>query len=91
MEVGDNFSTIRLIGGGQIRRNRIDITVDILKVAMNGAKKTQIVYQANLNHNLAKKYIALLTEQDLIKQQEGIFVTTEKGRTYQKMAIGLKL
>ena len=58
---------------------------------MNGAKKTQIVYQANLNHNLAKKYIILLTEQNLIKQQEGIFVTTEKGRVYQEMATGLKL
>ena len=91
MGVGDNLLTIRLTGGGQIRRSRIDITVDILKVAMNGAKKTQIVYQANLNHNLAKKYIVLLTEQDLIKQQEGIFVTTEKGRAYQEMAIGLKL
>ncbi|MCL7411644.1 MAG: winged helix-turn-helix domain-containing protein [Methanosarcinaceae archaeon] len=58
---------------------------------MNGAKKTQIVYQANLNHNLAKKYIVLLTNQDLIKQQENIFVTTEKGRTYQEMANRLKL
>ena len=91
MGVGINFLTNRLIGGGQIRRSRIDITVDILKVAMNGAKKTQIVYQANLNHNLAKKYITLLTEQDLIKQQEGLFLTTEKGRAYQEMAIGLKL
>ena len=43
------------------------------------------------NHNLAKKYITLLTEQDLIKQQEDIFLTTEKGRAYQEMAIGLKL
>jgi predicted transcriptional regulator len=91
MGVGDDFLINRLTGGGQIRRSRIDITVDILKVAMNGAKKTQIVYQANLNHNLAKKYITLLTEQDLIKQQEDIFLTTEKGRAYQEMAIGLKL
>ena len=86
-----SFCKIDLIGGGQIRRSRIDITVDILKVAMNGAKKTQIVYQANLNHNLAKKYIVLLTEQDLIKHQEGIFTTTEKGRAYQEMATVLKL
>ena len=91
MGVQHNFLINRLIGGGQIRRSRIDITVDILKVAMNGAKKTQIVYQANLNHNLAKKYIVLLTEQDLIKHQEGIFTTTEKGRAYQEMATVLKL
>ena len=58
---------------------------------MHGAKKTQIVYQANLNHNLAKKYIVLLTEQNLIEQQKGIFITTEKGRAYQEMANGLKL
>jgi len=74
-----------------IRRNRIDITVDILKVAINGAKKTQIVYQANLNHNIAKKYIVLLTDNELIKQQEGLFTTTDKGRAYQEMVKELEL
>jgi len=74
-----------------IRRSRIDITVDILKVAINGAKKTQIVYQANLNHNIAKKYIVLLTDNELIKQQEGLFTTTDKGRAYQEMVKELEL
>ncbi|HJH29375.1 MAG TPA: hypothetical protein C5S51_06740 [Methanosarcinaceae archaeon] len=91
MEVGDDFLLIRLTRGGKIRRNGIDITIEILKVAMNGAKKTQIVYQVNLNHKIAMKYITLLTEKDLIKQQDNIFLTTEKGRAYQEMAIGLKL
>jgi predicted transcriptional regulator len=79
------------MGGFIIRRSRIDITMDILKVAMHGARKTQIVYQANLNHNLAEKYIGLLTDNELIKKHEDIFITTEKGRNYQEMARELKL
>jgi predicted transcriptional regulator len=58
---------------------------------MNGARKTQIVYQANLNHNIAQKYIGLLTDNQLIKKEEDFFITTEKGRSYQEMARELEL
>ncbi|MDD4331849.1 MAG: winged helix-turn-helix domain-containing protein [Methanosarcinaceae archaeon] len=44
-------------GGIKIkRRSRTDIAVDILRVANNGAKKTHIVYEVNLNFNIAQKY-----------------------------------
>jgi predicted transcriptional regulator len=39
-----------------MRRNDLEICADILRVARRGAKKTQIVYEANLNFKIVKKY-----------------------------------
>ena len=69
-----------------MRRSRTDIVVDILKVANNGAKKTHIVYRTNLNFNIACEYLETLREKELIKQENGLFVTTEKGKAFQQMA-----
>lgn len=54
------------------RRSRTDIAVDILRVAMNGAKKTHIVYEVNLNFNIAQKYLELLKEKELIRHENGV-------------------
>ncbi|MDQ1251909.1 MAG: hypothetical protein QG646_1020, partial [Euryarchaeota archaeon] len=74
-----------------ICRSRTDIAVDILRVAMNGAKKTHIVYEVNLNFNIAQKYLEMLNEKELIKQENGLFITTNKGKVFQEMAKELKL
>jgi predicted transcriptional regulator len=80
------------VGGVSIRRrSRTDIAVDILRVAMNGAKKTHIVYEVNLNFNIAQKYLEMLNEKELIKQENGLFITTNKGKVFQEMAKELKL
>jgi predicted transcriptional regulator len=60
-------------------------------VAMNGAKKTHIVYEVNLNFNLARKYIEMLEEKELIKYENGLYITTNKGKVFQEMAKELKL
>ena len=79
-------------GGVSIkRRSRTDIAVDILRVAMNGAKKTHIVYEVNLNFNIAQKYLEMLREKELIRQENGLFITTDKGKVFQEMAKELKL
>ena len=79
-------------GGVSIkRRSRTDITVGILKVAMNGAKKTHIVYEMNLNFNIAQKYLEMLKEKELISHENGLFITTDKGKVFQEMAKGLNL
>ncbi|WP_230669774.1 winged helix-turn-helix domain-containing protein [Methanosarcina barkeri] len=79
-------------GGVSIkRRSRTDIAVDILRVAMNGAKKTHIVYEVNLNFNIAQKYLEMLKEKELIKHENGLFITTDKGKVFQEMAKELKL
>jgi predicted transcriptional regulator len=48
------------------RRNNLEITAEILRLAENGAKKTHIVYGANLNHKYLDQYLDKLEEQDLI-------------------------
>jgi predicted transcriptional regulator len=80
-----------MLGGIIIRRSRLDITLDILKIAVNGAKKTQIVYGANLNSTIANKYLIRLENKDLIAQENGIFVITDKGRLYKEMASELDI
>ncbi len=65
-----------------MRRNDLDICADLLKVAMNGAKKTQLVYKANLNFNIVKKYIKRLSDNGLIKSENGHFFTTSKGSRF---------
>lgn len=79
-------------GGVNIqRRSRTDIAVAILKIANNGAKKTHIVYEVNLNFNIAKKYLDLLSEKELIRHENGLFITTDKGKIFQEMATKIKL
>ena len=65
-----------------MRRNDLDICADLLKVAMNGALKTQLVYKANLNFNIVKKYIKRLSDNGLITSENGHFFTTDKGSKF---------
>jgi predicted transcriptional regulator len=62
-----------------MRRNDIDICADILKIARVGAKKTHLVYKANLNFEIVKKYLNRLFENNLISSENGHFITTEEG------------
>jgi len=76
------------------RRSRMDIIIDILQAANSGASKTKIVYQANLNFNLARQYLDLLREQGLIEVNpagSSIYKTTAQGRRYLEKASDLKL
>jgi predicted transcriptional regulator len=72
-------------------RSRTDIAVDILRAAFNEANKTHIVYATNRNFNIAKKYLEMLTDKELIMHQNGIFRTTDKGEIFQEMAKDIKL
>ena len=73
-----------------MRRNDIDICADILKVARVGAKKTHLVYKANLNFEIVKKYLSRLSENRLISSENGHYITTEEGvkflDSYQEFA-----
>ena len=58
----------------------MDICADILYAAQFGAKKSHIVYKANLNFNIFGKYLLRLLEKGLIeKSDERHFITTQKG------------
>jgi predicted transcriptional regulator len=67
-----------------IYRDRLDIIADILEVASRNAKKTQIMYQANLSYKVLIKYLAEITEASLVDfhtVRQSYFLT-QKGREF---------
>lgn len=86
-----NVNTANKIRGITIRRSQLDITLAILKIAMQGAKKTNIVYNANLNSTIANKYLVSMQDNLLVEQKGDMFITTEKGRKYKEIASGLEI
>ncbi len=67
---------------GVMKRSRDLIISQILDICTNGASKTRIVYQANLNFRTVNPYIELLMKNDLIKIKQGrtaLYETTERG------------
>ena len=63
-------------------RSRLDIIADILHVVSEGsAKKTQIMYQANLSYKLLTKYLTEVMKVGLVRLQreERCYVIMSKG------------
>lgn len=65
-----------------MKRNSLDICSDILKASEGGAKKTHIVYQANLNFGIIKRYLSDLTTKGFLCQHGENYFPTEKGRQF---------
>jgi len=65
-----------------MKRNNLDICADILRVSRGGAKKTHLVYKANLNFNIVKKYITGLTESGLLEKNGERFYVTDEGNLF---------
>jgi predicted transcriptional regulator len=65
-------------------RGRLDIIADILQVVSGDAKKTQIMYQANLSYRVLQKYLAEITGASLICFEGGkrCYILTDKGRAF---------
>ena len=65
-------------------RGRLDIIADILSVAGKNAKKTQIMYQANLSYNVFKKYFAEVLGAQLVgfEDKNRCYNLTDKGREF---------
>ena len=65
-------------------RKKLDIIADMLTVASNGAKKTQIMYQANLSHRLLTKYLEEIGKAYLLsfKRKQRNYVLTPKGKQF---------
>ncbi len=58
------------------------IISQILEICVDGASKTRIVYQANLNFRTVNPYIELLTKNGLLEtsvESTIIYKTTQKG------------
>ena len=67
-----------------MRRDSKDIEADILRIAETGARKTQIVYQANLNFKIVKRYLKRLIEQGYLEHlvHDSLFQTTSRGKEF---------
>jgi predicted transcriptional regulator len=65
-------------------RDRLDIIADILNVASREAKKTQIMYQANLSYKVLQRYLNEITEASLVEFQnlKQCYQLTFKGHEY---------
>jgi predicted transcriptional regulator len=66
-----------------MKRSRDMIISKILEICVDGASKTRIVYQANLNFRTVNPYLELLSRNSLIAIKEGpivIYETTSKGK-----------
>jgi len=73
------------------RRSRPDIFNDILKIVVKGARKTRIVYGANLNFKLLREYLDDMERQGLLAiEEDGKIVATEKGKEYLIYYQGLR-
>jgi len=65
-------------------RGRLDIIADILNVASRNAKKTQIMYQANLSYSVMQRYLAEIVEAQLIafEDEKQHYSLTSKGQGF---------
>jgi|GEM_PF-391873 len=61
-------------------RSRLEIIADVLGVVSGGARKTQIMYQANLSYKLLVHYLKDVIDMGLVKMKDGnTYELTEKG------------
>jgi predicted transcriptional regulator len=67
-------------------RSKLDIIADILQVASQNAKKTQIMYQANLSYKVLQRYLRETIAASLIRfdTEEQLYVITGKGKEFLK-------
>ena len=50
------------------RRSEIEIVGEILKISLNGARKTEILYQGNLSFTQLQSYIPFLVEKQILEE-----------------------
>ena len=56
-----------------------------------GATKTKIVYKANLNFNLATKYLDFLLEKGLVRTNSSRYEITDEGTIFLEKAKELQI
>jgi predicted transcriptional regulator len=69
-----------------MKRDKIDIIIDVLDVAKMGVNKTSIVYRTNLNFMLAGKYLDILQKHGLVENKSDKYITTERGKIFLEKA-----
>jgi len=69
-----------------VNRKSLDIVRDVLLAASVRARKTRIMYQANLSYTQVEKYLKGLLENDLLcRDGDACYVATGKGLEFLKL------
>lgn len=65
-------------------RSKIEVVADVLSAALEGAKKTHIMYRGNLSFRLVNAYLSVATRAGLISfdDESGFYSATEKGKLF---------
>jgi predicted transcriptional regulator len=74
-----------LVGFEVKYRRKFEIVADILEAAKNGAKKTRIMYFANLSYSLLEKYLSETLKIGFIRLKNNAYEITEKGQLFLEM------
>jgi predicted transcriptional regulator len=75
-------------GRETMKRSRHEIYSVILKICENGASKTKIVYQANLNFRTVNPYLQTLIKNNLLEAGKGkriVYKTTPQGENLKEI------
>ncbi|HNX40714.1 MAG TPA: winged helix-turn-helix domain-containing protein [Methanothrix sp.] len=70
-----------------MKRSKHEIISKILKICLNGASKTRIVYQANLNFRTVNPYLQTLIQNNLLEADVGeriVYRTTKQGANLEE-------
>jgi len=64
-------------------RDKLQIIADILSVVRDGAKKTHVMYQANLSYTLLKRYLTEVLDAGLVScDNEERYRLTRRGHNF---------
>ena len=64
-------------------RGRLQIIANILSVIRDGAKKTHVMYQANLSYRLLSRYLTEVLDAGLVSFEKGeSYVLTARGKEF---------
>jgi predicted transcriptional regulator len=63
-------------------RGKLQIIADILSVIRDGAKKTHVMYQANLSFTLLRRYLSEVLEAGLVIVDDDWYRLTSRGRKF---------
>lgn len=78
-----------MLDGYTKRRDQLSIIANILDKAREGARKTQIMYAANLSFTQLNEYITFLLDQGLIRlhkvDKKEIYIATVRGVLFAQM------
>jgi predicted transcriptional regulator len=65
-------------------RDRVEIVADLLKATGRGARKTRIMYGANLSYRLLKKYLEESVDKGFVRVNDGNYEVTRTGEEFLK-------